>query len=347
MSRRNGTVPACRPGNEVQTRREGLPRGEDNFLTIECGCSFGTEGRSPKMGSGPFRVNQQFEHRPNSRGPDPIFGPEFSEKRFAVKRRNRKSRQRGVPRLRMPLDLLIDTKQRRQKSWTFEHLEDRLVFSLNLPVVQTISFSSDNATGAALTALDELNWSQTLANYAAATGATAGGASLTDSSTTSSATAQMSPNYVFLSLPNDPLFPSEWHILNTGQEVGVPSVQPLYGVAGQDLNVAPAWNMVDSEGNTINGKGITVAVIDSGVQIAHPDLAANISPTLRFNASNGTSIVNPSLFAPEGGHGTSVAGIIAAVGNNGIGVTGIAPAQRSFRFASMIRLRVRLPTTRL
>ncbi len=120
-----------------------------------------------------------------------------------------------------------------------------------------------------------------------------------------------------LVLPNDPLFPDQWHLLNTGQEVGNPDFQPLYGVAGQDINVVPVWNMVRDDGGIgYTGQGVTVAVIDSGVDIFHPDLAANISPTLRFNAINGTNNPLPNLLDPESGHGTSVAGLIGAVWNN-------------------------------
>ena len=79
-------------------------------------------------------------------------------------------------------------------------------------------------------------------------------------------------------------------------------------------------------GNPIDGTGVMVAVIDTGVQLFHPDLAANISPTLRFNCDNGTNIVSPEFDEhTEGFHGTAVAGIIGAVANNGVGGTGVAP----------------------
>ena len=81
--------------------------------------------------------------------------------------------------------------------------------------------------------------------------------------------------------------------------------------------MVPVWNMVRDDGGIgYTGQGVTVAVIDSGVDIFHPDLAANISPTLRFNAINGTNNPLPNLLDPESGHGTSVAGLIGAVWNN-------------------------------
>ena len=69
------------------------------------------------------------------------------------------------------------------------------------------------------------------------------------------------------------------------------------------------------------GEGVKVAVIDTGVDLDHPDLAGNIGPGL------------DTLLTPDGcalpddteGHGTAVAGIIAARTGNGIGVAGIAP----------------------
>src|SRR5690348_11416203 len=76
------------------------------------------------------------------------------------------------------------------------------------------------------------------------------------------------------------------------------------------INAATAWN-------TSTGAGITVAVLDSGVQSNHPDLEANLVPGWNIYSNNSnTSDVN--------GHGTAVAGTIAAVGNNGIGVVGVA-----------------------
>lgn len=65
------------------------------------------------------------------------------------------------------------------------------------------------------------------------------------------------------------------------------------------------------------GLGVKVAVLDTGIQLNHPDLAANIK--------GGVNIVNPGRIAnDDNGHGTHVAGIIAAA-NNPIGVVGVAP----------------------
>lgn len=67
--------------------------------------------------------------------------------------------------------------------------------------------------------------------------------------------------------------------------------------------------------DSANGTGITVAILDGGVQSSHPDLAAHIVPGWNFyNNNNNTADIN--------GHGTQVAGVAAAIGNNSVGVTG-------------------------
>lgn len=80
---------------------------------------------------------------------------------------------------------------------------------------------------------------------------------------------------------------------------------------GIDINVKPVW-----ENYTVGNSNVIVAVVDSGVEVKHPDLAANCTST-HYNCVSGGAI------APED-HGTHVAGTIAAVGNNGKGICGIA-----------------------
>ncbi len=72
------------------------------------------------------------------------------------------------------------------------------------------------------------------------------------------------------------------------------------------------------------GKGVKVAVIDSGIQRTHPDLAANIKGGINFVVSAADGQVHPDQWDDESGHGTEVAGIIAAA-NNDIGYVGVAP----------------------
>jgi subtilisin family serine protease len=76
-------------------------------------------------------------------------------------------------------------------------------------------------------------------------------------------------------------------------------------------------NRVNAEGRTNSGAGVNVAVIDTGIDTSHPDLKANIAGGK--NCSSGSSYVDGN------GHGTHVAGTIAAV-NNSFGVVGVAPS---------------------
>jgi hypothetical protein len=221
-----------------------------------------------------------------------------------VKRRNRTRQRRFGLRNRQALGSSFSRAQRKRKSWSFERLEDRLVFSVDPVDLQTVSFSNDTAAGAALTLADELHWAQLMA----ANGSTASG---------DSAGASTTPNLTFLSLPNDPLFPDQWHLLNTGQEVGNPDFGHIFGVAGQDIHVVPVWNMIRPDGGVgYTGAGVVVAVIDSGVEVGHPDLAENISPDLKYDAVSQSNNVLPDPTDPLAGHGTSVSGLIGAVWNN-------------------------------
>ncbi|MDO8515829.1 MAG: S8 family serine peptidase, partial [bacterium] len=74
---------------------------------------------------------------------------------------------------------------------------------------------------------------------------------------------------------------------------------------------------VGAASSTAKGLGITVAVIDTGIDTSHPDLAGNILNT-------GVSCIRRTTSKDDNGHGTHVAGIIAAI-DNGIGVRGVAP----------------------
>ena len=88
---------------------------------------------------------------------------------------------------------------------------------------------------------------------------------------------------------------------------------------------------------TTTGSGALIAVVDSGVDLTHPDLQANIvnNPDADFIEPDGECTGNKTGRTcvqdgaqDENGHGTHVAGIIGAVANNGIGVAGIAPSAR-------------------
>ncbi|HOB88660.1 MAG TPA: S8 family peptidase [Bacillota bacterium] len=91
-------------------------------------------------------------------------------------------------------------------------------------------------------------------------------------------------------IPSDPDLSKQWAI----EAMGVPY----------------AWD------KTTGSSGVKVAVIDTGVQVNHPDLAANIGPGYDF-FNNTTDVTDYN------GHGTHVAGIIGAIANNGRGIAGI------------------------
>lgn len=108
---------------------------------------------------------------------------------------------------------------------------------------------------------------------------------------------------------NDPQLPSQWHYYNSGASHGME--------AGCDINVYPVW-----ENYSPGSADVVVGVVDGGIDLTHPDLAANIW-TDPDTGVHGRNFVTGGNIIPED-HGTHVAGTIAAVNNNGIGVAGVA-----------------------
>ena len=108
----------------------------------------------------------------------------------------------------------------------------------------------------------------------------------------------------------DPLLAYQWSI----QNVGASAFSSDLPVAGNDMNVTAAWAL----GYT--GKGIKVAVIDTGLDIKHEDLAANVDVANSYNFASGSNDPTPSFVGLD--HGTSVAGVIGAVAFNGLGGRG-------------------------
>jgi kexin len=112
-------------------------------------------------------------------------------------------------------------------------------------------------------------------------------------------------------IPNDPLFARQWHLRNTGQSGA--GAGPA--AVGEDLNVVGAW----AHGR---GTGVRIAIVDDGMDITHPDLAANVVANESHDYTTGGNEPTPAL-SP---HGTACAGLAAAVGNNNLGVTGVSMA---------------------
>jgi len=134
------------------------------------------------------------------------------------------------------------------------------------------------------------------------------------------------PNYLLYSaatIPDDPMFPQLYSLNNTGQ---------TGGAIDADMDAVEAWDLT-------TGSDITVAVIDSGIELAHEDLAANIWLNAAEIANNnidddGNGYIddtngwdftnNDNDPSDDNDHGTHVSGTIAAVGDNGIGVSGVS-----------------------
>jgi subtilisin family serine protease len=105
-------------------------------------------------------------------------------------------------------------------------------------------------------------------------------------------------------IPNDTDFFTQYALRNTGQVIG-----GVTGVVGADVGAVAAWNAT-------HGNDMVIAVLDSGID-PHGELAGRILPGI--NIPDGTTITTD-----ECNHGTHVAGIIAAAGNNGTGMAGLA-----------------------
>jgi YD repeat-containing protein len=134
------------------------------------------------------------------------------------------------------------------------------------------------------------------------------------------------PNYLIaadqLGGTHDPRFNEQWALYNSGGTAGK---------AGADIGVVGMWPIARGSARTI------IAVIDSGVDFTHPDLQANQwhDPREAINAKdddrNGFTddpsgwdfVADSGTTTDPNGHGTAVAGIIAARGNNGVGIAGV------------------------
>jgi subtilisin family serine protease len=117
---------------------------------------------------------------------------------------------------------------------------------------------------------------------------------------------------------NDRLAGELWALENTGQRVGPDNVS---GTPDDDMDVPEAWALS-------TGAGQTVAVVDTGVQADHPDLVGQVVGGYDYYAGDS----DPS---DENGHGTHVAGTIAARANNGEGVVGVAPDAKLLAYRAL------------
>ncbi len=117
------------------------------------------------------------------------------------------------------------------------------------------------------------------------------------------------PNFIFLTsiASIDPFFSQQWALKNTGQSGGT---------VGSDMKIEQAWQITEGRSD------VKIAVIDNGVDLTHPDLAQNLLQGFNgFDLSNNGSYSDPSTET----HGTAVSGIIGAVKDNNLGISGVAP----------------------
>ncbi len=117
--------------------------------------------------------------------------------------------------------------------------------------------------------------------------------------------------YVYsLAIPNDTFYGQQWGLRNPGITVNGPE-----GTTNADINVEQTWNYIT------DCSSVTVAVIDTGINYTHRDLAANMVTANRWDFVDNDN--DPYPDAGNESHGTNVSGIIGARGNNNIGTSGI------------------------
>ena len=137
--------------------------------------------------------------------------------------------------------------------------------------------------------------------------------------TPATATVRLAGATFSLATVAEPLALQQWGLRNTGQNgyADTSGTANTGGTLGTDINANPVYS---TYGYT--GWGVIVAVVDSGMEIAHEDLAANVVPGGSWNFKNLTT--DPTSTATTGDHGTMVSGLIA-MALNGKGGVGVAP----------------------
>jgi subtilisin family serine protease len=140
-------------------------------------------------------------------------------------------------------------------------------------------------------------------------------------------------------VPTDPLFTEQWGLRNVGQshQIADPPPPTVQGLSEADIDASDAWS------TTTGSVEAVVAIIDSGIEATHPDLQASLWSNVDEIAGNGLDddgngyvddtygwdfIENDAVPQDTEGHGTEVAGLIAATMNNGIDGSGVCPGCR-------------------
>ena len=141
----------------------------------------------------------------------------------------------------------------------------------------------------------------------------------------------------------DPFYSNTWHLKNTGPSQLVSAFSNYSAVAGIDANVKD----VHKSGKGCTGKGITIAIVDSGMEIGHDDLRDNVLLGKSWNFDYNTNDPSPALNQFEMDHGTAVAGVAGARGWNGKGSRGIAPFASLVAYSNNTRLTPQADTNRM
>lgn len=110
-------------------------------------------------------------------------------------------------------------------------------------------------------------------------------------------------------VPDDPTYPSQWGLNNTGQAIPVGGGGTV-GTVGADINAEAAWDL------HTGSSSIILAILDTGVDYDHPEFAGRTVAGIDIGDGDNDPM-------DSNGHGTSCAGIAAATGNNGAGVAGV------------------------
>ncbi len=127
------------------------------------------------------------------------------------------------------------------------------------------------------------------------------------------------PNLFFTNLlqadPNDPFFPMQWSHRNTGNNIP----DGIVGIPGCDMRTDSAWQI------SMGDPSVIVSMVDTGIDTLHEDLSDRIIHGLSINTYS-----NLPYAWDDNNHGTACSGIVAATGNNNLGVIGVAPESRIF-----------------
>lgn len=228
----------------------------------------------------------------------------------SAKRKLRKSRALAVESLEgralMAADVVFDSSQ---------YATDRLLVQLRPEFAQT-SIAQAVSGISSVSSIGESGWLQLNLQV----GANLNGAMQRLQQLSSVLTVTPDFRVNLTSVPNDPMYASQWSLTGSTNTSG-------------NIGATQAWDY-GTGSNTI-----IVGVIDTGIDYTHPDLAANIWTNTREIAGNGIDddgngyrddirgwnfVANNNNPMDDNSHGTHVAGTIGAVGNNGVGVTGVA-----------------------